>query len=80
MKKNFAIGGKPGSPVNLQSKKLPIDEAHVNFLKEIMNILQFKMVLNKEFVDYTSIDPEEMKEYNDNYRDKLKFPGFCLHC
>lgn len=72
LKKNFAIGGKPGSPVNLQSKKLPIDEAHVNFLKEIMNILQFKMVLNKEFVDYTSIDPEEMKEYNDNYRDKLK--------
>ena len=72
LKKNFAVGGKPGSPVNLQSKKLPIDELHVNFLKEIMNILQYKMVLNEEFVDYTSIDPEEMKEYNDNYRDKLK--------
>ncbi|KAL6925579.1 hypothetical protein ACO0SA_000177 [Hanseniaspora valbyensis] len=72
LKKSFAIGGKPGSPVNLQSKKLPIDEQHLNIMREIMNILQFKMVLNDDFEDYSTIDLQDLHEYNDSYREKLK--------
>ncbi|XBW35794.1 hypothetical protein QEN19_001367 [Hanseniaspora menglaensis] len=72
LKKTFAVGGKPGSPVNLQSKKLPIDEQHLTALREIMNIIQFKMVLNDDFEEYNTIDLQDLKEYADSYRDKLK--------
>lgn len=72
LKKNFAVGGKPGSPVNLNSKKLPINEEHLNILREIMNIVQFKMVLNDDFEDYGTIELQDLKEYNDSFRDKLK--------
>ena len=69
LKKNFALGGKPGSAVNLQSRKLTIDQAHLTFCKNLLIVVHNKSLINDNF-DIDSI--EEINEFDENFRSKIK--------
>lgn len=69
LKKLFAIGGKPGSAVLLNSKKQPLDQDHSNFLNTLMSIM-FKKMRIDESSDEDSQD--DIEEFNETIRSKLK--------
>lgn len=69
LKKLFAIGGKPGSAVILNSKKQPLDQDHSNFLITLMSVM-FKKMRIDESSDEDSQD--EIEEFNETIRSKLK--------
>lgn len=70
MKKLFALGGKPGSAVAVNSKRIPIDPAHLNFLKSLGSVCVLKMKIDDscDSID----DNEEIDEFVENIRSKLK--------
>ena len=70
MKKLFSVGGKPGSAVAVNSKRIPIDPAHLNFLKSLETVCIMKMKID-ESCDVTD-DSEEIDEFVGNIRSKLK--------
>lgn len=69
LKKLFAIGGKPGSAVLLNSKKQPLDQDHSNFLVTLMSVM-FKKMRIDESSDEESQD--DIDEFNETIRSKLK--------
>ncbi|EDO19639.1 hypothetical protein Kpol_1018p179 [Vanderwaltozyma polyspora DSM 70294] len=69
LKKLFAIGGKPGTAVAINSKRQPLDEAHQNFLVSLLNVCFEKMKID----DSSESNSEEaIEEFNDIVRSKLK--------
>lgn len=70
MKKLFALGGKPGSAVAINSKKQPLDSEHSNFLVTLMSVIFKKMRIDEDCDDDDSQD--EIEEFNDTIRSKLK--------
>lgn len=69
LKKQFALGGKPGSAVQINSKKLPLDQAHHSFLTSLILVTFNKMRID----DSSGEDSEdEIEEFNDTIRSKLK--------
>lgn len=69
LKKQFALGGKPGSAVNMNSKKLPLGPAHHSFLTSLILVTFKKMRID----DSSGEDSEdEIDEFNDTIRSKLK--------
>ncbi|KAM3164216.1 Exportin-T [Lachancea thermotolerans] len=69
LKKFFALGGKPGSAVALNSKRLSLDSDHENFLNALMSVCMKKMIID-ETCDEDSTD--EIDEFNETIRSKLK--------
>ncbi|SCV02162.1 LANO_0F15632g1_1 [Lachancea nothofagi CBS 11611] len=69
LKKFFALGGKPGSAVAMNSKRLSLDSDHENFLNCLMNACMKKMLID-ETCDEDCTD--EIDEFNDTIRSKLK--------
>lgn len=69
LKKLFAIGGKPGSAVAMNSKRLPLDQEHLEFLNLLIAVCMKKMKID-ETCDEDSID--EIDEFNETIRSKLK--------
>lgn len=69
LKKLFAIGGKPGSAVAMNSKRLPLDQEHLEFLNLLITVCMKKMKID-ETCDEDSID--EIDEFNETVRSKLK--------
>lgn len=70
MKKLYALGGKPGSAVAINSKKQPLDSEHSNFLVTLMSVIFKKMRIDEDCDDDDSQD--EIEEFNDTIRSKLK--------
>lgn len=69
LKKQFALGGKPGSAVHMNSKKLPLDPSHHSFLSSLLLVTFKKMRID----DSSGEDSEdEIDEFNDTIRSKLK--------
>ncbi|SCV00121.1 LAMI_0G03004g1_1 [Lachancea mirantina] len=69
LKKAFAIGGKPGSAIALNSKRIPLDQEHQDFLIALTAVC-FKKMRIDETCDEDSID--ELDEFNETIRSKLK--------
>lgn len=69
LKKQFALGGKPGSAVAINSKRQPIDQDHQNFLTSLL-LVCFKKMRIDDSSDEDSED--EIEEFNDTIRAKLK--------
>ena len=69
LKKLFALGGKPGSAVALNSKKLSLDHDHENFLNTLMTVCMKKMIID-ESCDEDATD--DIDEFNETIRSKLK--------
>ncbi|SCU86032.1 LAME_0D04214g1_1 [Lachancea meyersii CBS 8951] len=69
LKKFFALGGKPGSAVAMNSKRLILDPDHESFLDALIKVCMKKMLID-ETCDEDSID--EIDEFNDTIRSKLK--------
>lgn len=69
LKKQFALGGKPGSAVQINSKRLPLDPTHQSFLASLLAVGFKKMRID----DSSNEDSEEeIDEFNDTIRSKLK--------
>ncbi|AAS53795.2 AFR424Cp [Eremothecium gossypii ATCC 10895] len=69
LKRLFALGGKPGSAVALNSKKLPLDDDHRQFLTSLIIVCMNKM----KFDETCSYDDEdEVEEFVETVRSKLK--------
>lgn len=69
LKKQFAIGGKPGSAIAVNSKKLPLDPAHEMFLTSLLLVGFKKMRID----DSSEEDAEDdIDEFFDTIRSKLK--------
>lgn len=69
LKKLFAVGGKPGSVVAMNSKKQMLDQPHQNLLISWLNV-GFKKMKIDDSNDSSSEDAIE--EFNDTIRLKLK--------
>ncbi|CEP63156.1 Ran GTPase-binding protein LOS1 LALA0_S07e03664g [Lachancea lanzarotensis] len=69
LKKFFALGGKPGSAVAMNSKRLLLDSDHENFLDSLIKVCMKKMMID-ESCDEDSID--DIDEFNETIRSKLK--------
>ncbi|SCU99276.1 LADA_0H18690g1_1 [Lachancea dasiensis] len=69
LKRFFALGGKPGSAVAMNSKRLLLDADHENFLDSLMKVCMKKMIID-ETCDEDSTD--EIEEFNETIRSKLK--------
>lgn len=69
LKKLFALGGKPGSAIALNSKRQPLDTDHTNFLISLLNVC-FKKMRIDESSDEDSED--DIEEFNELIRSKLK--------
>lgn len=70
LKKLFAIGGKPGSAVTINSKKQPLDSEHSNFLVTLMSVMFKKMRIDEDSDDEDSQD--DIEEFTETIRSKLK--------
>ncbi|AET38651.1 Ran GTPase-binding protein LOS1 Ecym_3148 [Eremothecium cymbalariae DBVPG len=69
LKRLFALGGKPGSAVALNSKKIPLDQDHQIFLNSLITVCMKKMKIDD------SCDPEDVDdvdEFVETTRSKLK--------
>ncbi|CCF58183.1 hypothetical protein KAFR_0E00290 [Kazachstania africana CBS 2517] len=71
LKKLFALGGKPGSAVALNSKRQPLDNLHSEFLTSLLNVC-FKKMRVDESCDDSSDSQDDIDEFNDTIRSKLK--------
>ncbi|QLQ82671.1 hypothetical protein HG537_0H04340 [Torulaspora globosa] len=69
LKKQFALGGKPGSAVQMNSKRLPLDPAHQNFLASLLAVSFKKMRIDNSSNEDSE---DEIDEFNDTIRSKLK--------
>ncbi|CCE65994.1 hypothetical protein TPHA_0O00220 [Tetrapisispora phaffii CBS 4417] len=69
LKKIFAIGGKPGTAISINSKKQPLDQEHSSFLVSLINGIFKKMKIDSDTVD---VDDDSIQEFNDTIRSKLK--------
>lgn len=69
LKKQFAVGGKPGSAVHINSKRLPLDLLHQNFLASLLAVGFKKMRIDESSNEDSE---EEIDEFNDTIRSKLK--------
>ena len=69
MKKQYAIGGKPGSAVAVSSKRLPLDQEHTKFLVSLLNIIFAKMRIDDSSDEDSD---EEIEEFTETIRNKLK--------
>ncbi|KAH3902824.1 related to Exportin-T [Saccharomycodes ludwigii] len=69
LKKFFALGGKPGSAISMNSKKLAIDQTHLDFLEKLLTIINLKMKIDSAS-EPGSID--EIEEFDETIRSKLK--------
>lgn len=69
MKKLFAVGGKPGSAVALNSKQIPLSSNHQMFLNLLIQVCFKKMRID----DSQSEDSNDaIEEFNDTIRSKIK--------
>lgn len=69
LKKIFAVGGKPGSAVALQSKRQPLDTDHQRFLSLLLHAIFKKMRID----DSCEEDSEdEIEEFNETIKSKMK--------
>lgn len=69
LKKQFALGGKPGSAVAVNSKRIPLDNDHKEFLISLL-LVCFKKMKIDDSSDENSED--EIDEFNETIRTKLK--------
>ncbi|GAV55450.1 hypothetical protein ZYGR_0AV00810 [Zygosaccharomyces rouxii] len=69
LKKQFALGGKPGSAIAVNSRRLPIDPPHEMFLTSLL-LVGFKKMRIDDSCDEDSED--EIDEFFDTIRSKLK--------
>lgn len=69
LKKLFAIGGKPGSAVAINSKKQPLDSEHSNFLVTLMSVMFKKMRIDE---DSDEDSQDDIEEFTETIRSKLK--------
>lgn len=69
LKKQFAVGGKPGSAIAVNSKRLPLDPPHEMFLASLL-LVGFKKMRIDDSSDEDSED--EIDEFFDTIRSKLK--------
>lgn len=69
LKKLFALGGKPGSIVAINSKKLPLDEDHRNFLTSLIIVCMKKIEIDETCNEE---DVDEIEEFVETIRLKLK--------
>lgn len=69
MKKLFAVGGKPGSAVSMNSKRLSIDVPHLGFLRSLGSVCVLKMRIDDAC---DPDDTEEIDEFIENVRSRLK--------
>ncbi|CCH59037.1 hypothetical protein TBLA_0B01940 [Henningerozyma blattae CBS 6284] len=69
LKRLFALGGKPGSAVAINSKRQPLDINHEKFLVQLIQICFKKMRID----DSTTEDMvDAIDEFSDTIRSKLK--------
>lgn len=69
MKKIFAIGGKAGSPVAMNSKRQPLDVPHQEFMVSLLQVCFKKMKIDESSTE-ESVD--EIEEFCETIRSKLK--------
>lgn len=69
LKKGFAQGGKPGSAVQMASKKQQLTQEHSAFLFSLLEVIFLKMRID-ESSDEDSVD--EIEEFTETIRNKLK--------
>ncbi|AMD21573.1 HFL283Wp [Eremothecium sinecaudum] len=69
LKKLFAVGGKPGSTVAMNSKKLPFDQAHHDFLSNCISVCMKKMAIDETCA---KDDTDDIEEFVETVRSKLK--------
>lgn len=69
LKKFFALGGKPGSAIAMNSKRLPLDRDHEDFLNALLAVCMKKMLID-ETSDEDATD--DLDEFNETIRSKLK--------
>lgn len=69
LKKLFALGGKPGSAIAINSKRQQIDDIHSNFLIQLLKIIFDKMKIDNS---NSEDDVEDIDEFIDTIRNKLK--------
>lgn len=69
LKKQYALGGKPGSAVAINSKRIPLDQNHKEFLVSLM-LVCFKKLRIDQSSDEDAED--EIDEFNETIRSKLK--------
>lgn len=69
LKKLFALGGKPGSAIAMNSKRQPLDETHSNFLIELLKVIFIKVRIDDSSEED---DEDEIEEFIETIRNKLK--------